>query len=254
MSDQEYLYATYLSEEFIFVFGSNLKGIHGSGAARYALEYRGANLSVPEGVIGGCYAIPTKKSPYENMSLDEIKIHVDRFIDYAHSHPDKLFQVTRIGTGRAGFKDSDIAPLFKNAPKNCYIPGVWLKQRNKNLYRIIVAGSRTITDKKYVFNKLDDIILKLPHDADIEIISGLARGVDTLAVEYCADRNLRCIGFPAEWDIYKKRAGYLRNYFMSWYATHAIIFWDGDSRGTKSMIDIADESLTYKVLHYKQEE
>lgn len=252
MYDQEYLHSTYLSEEFIFVFGSNLQGIHGAGAAKYAYTFRGATISVGEGISGNSYAIPTKKSPNKRLSLSEIKTYVNNFIEYAKINKNKLFQVKKIGTGLAGYTDSEIAPMFDTAPKNCYLPGVWLRLKNPNMYRIIIAGSRSITDSNFVFNEIDKIISRLPKDADIEIISGLAEGVDTIAVEYCVEKDLKCIGFPAEWEVYKKRAGYIRNDFMAWYATHAIIFWDGDSRGTKSMIDISSQSLTYKVILYNK--
>ncbi len=238
----------YHEKDFIYVFGSNLKGIHGAGAAKHAATHRGAHHLVPEGLSGTSYALPTKKGPYEDMSLNELRLHVDNFLQYATDHPHDMFQVTRVGCGRAGFKDMDVAPLFREAPDNCHLPGVWLKQQNKLLYRIIIAGSRGITDTDLIFKQMNYLLRNLPDGAIIEIVTGLAKGVDTLALEYGIVSKFKTIGFPAEWDDYKLSAGYIRNNFMNWYGTHLVAFWDGESKGTKSMIEMAKGVLASKVI------
>ena len=110
----------------IFTFGSNLAGRHGAGAAKYAMTARGAKYGVGVGRTGECYALPTKDKAIRTMSLEAIKEHVDRFIDYAERNSNCDFQVTRIGCGLAGLKDSDIAPMFNNAPSNCYFDEKWM--------------------------------------------------------------------------------------------------------------------------------
>ena len=94
----------------IFVFGSNLQGAHGGGAARAAYKHFGAIWGQGIGLQGQSYAIPTMQGP-----VSSIKPYVDEFIDFARKHPEYEFLVTRIGCGIAGFKDADIAPLFKDA-------------------------------------------------------------------------------------------------------------------------------------------
>ena len=99
---------TELSQCEIFVFGSNLEGLHMGGAARYAYDHFGAEWGNGVGPQGQCYAIPTMHGP-----LSDIKPYVDDFIEYARQHPMNRFLLTRIGCGIAGFKDKDMAPLFK---------------------------------------------------------------------------------------------------------------------------------------------
>ena len=99
-----------LAESEIFVFGSNLDGHHYGGAARIAEEKFGAIFGQGVGLQGQSYAIPTMHG-----GVDVIKPYVDEFIEFAKQHPELTFLVTRIGCGIAGFKDSEIAPLFKGA-------------------------------------------------------------------------------------------------------------------------------------------
>lgn len=109
----------------IFVFGSNLAGYHGGGAARAAHEQFGAKLGIGIGLIGSSYAIPTKDRHVETMPLDAISAHVEEFLRYADAHPTTTFFVTRIGCGLAGYSDGDIAPMFKTASPNCNLPEAW---------------------------------------------------------------------------------------------------------------------------------
>ena len=99
-----------LAENEIFVFGSNLAGAHGGGAARLAYRKFGAVWGEGVGMHGRTYAIPTMQG-----GVKTIKPYVDEFIRFAIEHPSLTFLVTRIGCGIAGFQDRDIAPLFKAA-------------------------------------------------------------------------------------------------------------------------------------------
>lgn len=114
---------TQLSENEIFVFGSNLSGHHGGGAARYAYERFGAQWGVGVGIQGQSYAIPTMHG-----GLDAIRPYVNEFLEYALQHPEKQFLLTRVGCGIAGFRDSAMAPLFLRAMDipNVSIPSEWL--------------------------------------------------------------------------------------------------------------------------------
>lgn len=103
----------------IFVFGSNLSGHHGAGAAREAYENFGAKWGVGIGLTGMAYAIPTKDEKLKTLPLEQISLHVRTFLKYAAKHPNKEFFVTAIGCGLAGYDPRQIAPMFKDAPLNC---------------------------------------------------------------------------------------------------------------------------------------
>lgn len=94
----------------IFVFGSNLAGAHAGGAARLANQKFGAIWGQGVGLQGNSYAIPTMQG-----GIETIKPYVDEFIEFAKSHPELTFYVTKIGCGIAGFKEEEIAPLFSDA-------------------------------------------------------------------------------------------------------------------------------------------
>lgn len=101
---------TELKADEVFVFGSNLAGMHGAGAAWLAFQKFGAVMGCGVGLRGQSYAIPTMQG-----GVETIKPYVDEFIAFAKSRPELFFYVTRIGCGIAGFRDREIAPLFKEA-------------------------------------------------------------------------------------------------------------------------------------------
>ena len=122
-------YITRLEPNEIFVFGSNLAGFHGGGAARIAYEQFGAEWGVGVGRTGQCYAIPTMQG-----GVETIRPYVNEFIRYAEQHPELTFLVTRIGCGIAGFTDEQIAPLFaaaRNLP-NVALPEGWRELSIRN--------------------------------------------------------------------------------------------------------------------------
>lgn len=106
----------------IFVFGSNLGGMHGGGAAYVAYRKFGAIMGQGVGLQGNSYAIPTMQG-----GVETIKPYVDEFIDFARQHRELTFLVTRIGCGIAGFTDEEIAPLFVSAhdEANIVLPEGW---------------------------------------------------------------------------------------------------------------------------------
>lgn len=106
----------------IFVFGSNLAGRHGKGAALYARRRRGAVYGQGIGRQGDSYAIPTKDEKLCTLPLDEIRKHVADFLIYAANHPHLRFEVTPIGCGLAGYKPAQIAPMFVGAGPNVILP------------------------------------------------------------------------------------------------------------------------------------
>ena len=104
-----------LKENEIFVFGSNLSGRHGKGAAKQAIKW-GAKYGVGNGIQGRTYGIPTVNATITGkLSLKAIASYVSEFIDYAKAHPELHFLVTAVGCGLAGWEPEDIAPLFIEA-------------------------------------------------------------------------------------------------------------------------------------------
>ncbi|MFA6862511.1 MAG: hypothetical protein WCS11_01315 [Dysgonamonadaceae bacterium] len=117
-----------LKENEIFVFGSNLQGSHGGGAAAIAANKFGAIWGQGVGLQGQSYGIPTMHG-----GIAEIKPYVDEFIKFAKQNPNLNFLVTRIGCGIAGFTEEEMAPLFSEAAnvENVYLP---------NTFRDIILG------------------------------------------------------------------------------------------------------------------
>ena|SRR5208337_5019742 len=112
-------------QPFVWVFGSNLAGFHGGGAARVACERFGAQRGVGIGRTGNAYALPTIDRYGNRLSVAQIAEHVAAFLDYAREHTNEQFWVTRVGCGIAGNADEEIAPLFAEAPPNCSLPDTW---------------------------------------------------------------------------------------------------------------------------------
>ncbi len=104
---------------------------------------------------------------------------------------------------------------------------------------IIIAGSRGWTDTDLLCSTLDTFIEPLLEDGPITIISGTARGADTMGERWAESRDIPILRMPADWKTHGRRAGYLRNEQMAAIADHVFVFWDGISRGSQHMIDIA---------------
>ena len=110
------------------------------------------------------------------------------------------------------------------------------KEETMEIKKVIIAGYRDFNDFNFLEEKLNEI---LTNNNNIEIVSGTARGVDQMGERYALKNNIPVKRFPANWDKYGKRAGYLRNDEMAKYADALIAFWNGTSRGTGHMIDLA---------------
>jgi hypothetical protein len=106
----------------IFVFGSNLAGRHGKGAALFAVMQRGAVPGQGVGRMGNSYGIPTKDEALKPLPLEVIAEFASRFVDYARQHPDDVFELTPIGCGLAGYTPAQIAPMFRGTPDNVLMP------------------------------------------------------------------------------------------------------------------------------------
>lgn len=116
--------------------------------------------------------------------------------------------------------------------------------------KLIIAGSRSFNNYELLKDYLTRVKLNI---SIIEIISGCARGADRLGERYAKEHNIKLIRFPAQWNIHGKSAGYLRNKEMLKYADHVIVFWDGNSPGTKHMINEAEKAnKLLTVIMYKE--
>lgn len=118
------------------------------------------------------------------------------------------------------------------------------------MIKVIVAGGRDFNDYERMCKVLDYHLSRRTAD-EIEIVCGMARGADLLGKKYADSRGIKVVEFPADWDAHKKAAGYIRNADMAAYSTHLILFWDGVSKGSKHMYDLANkEGLVVKVVEY----
>lgn len=109
----------------IYVFGSNKAGRHGKGDALTAIRKHGAVYGQGEGLQGRSYGLPTKDAFIQSLPLAEVKKSVERFLAFAHAHPELNFDIQGVGCRLAGFKPAQIAPMFIGAPSNCYLPSLF---------------------------------------------------------------------------------------------------------------------------------
>jgi len=125
---------------------------------------------------------------------------------------------------------------------------------NKKHIRVIVAGGRDFTDYRILSETLD-VVLERYTLTEASIVSGCCRGADTLGERYAREHGIPVVRFPADWLAYGKAAGPIRNRKMAEYASEGegvlVAFWDGRSRGTASMIRLAEKyGLQTKIITY----
>lgn len=140
--------------------------------------------------------------------------------------------------------------MFHCMTKNCSLK---LNHDGDHKYklRIIIAGGREFNNYELAVNSLYNITKHIFHNKDITIISGNARGADYIGEQIAKNHNTNLEEYPAEWDKYGKSAGYKRNKLMASKADTLLAFWDGKSKGTKHMIDIAyHHGLTVHIINY----
>lgn len=118
-----------LTENQIFVFGSNMNGNHAGGAARLAVEKFGAVMGQAEGIQGQSYAIPTLDKDMQKVTEEELITYLGNFREFAEEHPEKEFLLTAIGTGIAGFDTNYMAYMIlrANLPDNVTLPKEFTK-------------------------------------------------------------------------------------------------------------------------------
>lgn len=116
---------THLSANEVFVFGSNLAGRHGAGAARQAHLEFDARMGVGEGLTGQCYAFPTLDEKLNQLPEGRLEEARDTLYEVCEQNPDKCFLLTKVGCGLAGFPETTMRALFSNPPGNLILPEDW---------------------------------------------------------------------------------------------------------------------------------
>ncbi len=119
-------------------------------------------------------------------------------------------------------------------------------------FKVIIAGSRGFSNYKLLREQCNKFLREKRKTSNIIVVSGHARGADTLGEKYAQDERFTLEIYPAQWKKFGKRAGYRRNEQMAEVADALIAFWDGSSKGTKHMIDIMNEKkLLVRVVQYE---
>lgn len=120
-------------------------------------------------------------------------------------------------------------------------------------FNVIIAGGRDFNDYELLKSKCLLLLKNKMEQCDVQVVCGCARGADTLGKQFAEELGLKVLEYPADWDKYGKRAGYIRNEEMAKISNALIAFWDGESRGTKHMIDLAKEyGLPTRIIYYKK--
>lgn len=204
----------------IFVFGSNMQGNHAGGAAKFAVIHFGAEMGNPIGLQGQSYAIPTLYTPgyredgSNRLPIEEIGKYVNQLLQFANEHPEMHFLVTPIGCGIAGFTESEIAPLFKNAinMENISLPKTFIPYLSNN--GIINENSLVSLIKESIFKQLKEGDRHRPG----------------YYAEYARKRKAE--GKPAD----RHRPGYYQEYAKThpeWAAKHPELLGNNDIESTK---------------------
>ena len=125
------------------------------------------------------------------------------------------------------------------------------KKEKKENFKVVIAGSRGFSNYKLLKETCDKYLREKKKTHNVVVISGHARGADSLGEKYASDEDLDLEIYPADWKKYGKSAGFMRNEQMADIADAVIAFWNGESHGTKHMIDTAEEKgLNVKVVNY----
>lgn len=124
-------------------------------------------------------------------------------------------------------------------------------EQTKTPFKVIIAGTRTFSDYDLLCRKCDEFLQKQTQTHSIVIVSGTARGADRLGERYAAEHGYSVERYPANWNVYGKAAGYIRNSDMANASDALICFWDGQSRGSGHMIDLArKKGLSVRIFKY----
>jgi hypothetical protein len=240
--------ATY-GDEPVYVFGSNLSGNHAKGPAAIALRYHGAESGKGTGPAGNSYALPVTSAEGQPLPLSVIRNYVDSFINHAARNPDTRFFVNQLGWEAGGGNAAEIAALFKNAPKNCLVPGVWLRRYRQDLpVRLIVLDAAALMTRSYIQERLDQFLtinLPLWEASSLEIVSaGLPKSV-AANDQFARSRGYlhRIIGENRRY--YGSHSAAVRDAKAVWYGTHLVSLSDPSTTSRREEVRL----LSLAALH-----
>ena len=180
----------------IFVFGSNLAGRHGAGAALDARKNHGAIYGQGVGLQGNSYAVPTKDEHIKTLPYERIEVYVRDFIRFACQHPEHTFNVTPIGTGRARVPVDVMKRMFANAIglSNVNLPTLF-KSSAKVMTKIGIVGSSKAGENNVGW--LSDYLAELNPETDT-VLSGDGTGVDKMIAREARAKGFNVIEFPPD--------------------------------------------------------
>lgn len=205
----------------IFVFGSNLAGQHLGGAAAFAVKHYKAEFGVGEGPTGHSYALPTKDEHLETLPLNDVQWHVEQLLAFARTQRDSRFQLTRVGCGLAGFKDEQIAGMFKKTSDNLFIPGRWMSL-NRQLDRARLFVDADDFPAERIEKTLNECTQ--PWGKNIEVVTtGVGEANDVIRA-WARRKDLAWTPFLADKTKFEDVAEEVLDEQLAWYCTHAIVY------------------------------
>jgi hypothetical protein len=216
--------------EPVFVFGSSIAGKHVGDTAAHALKFHGAQMEQWNGPTGNTYALPFRSSDLRLLPLDVIGTYVRDFLRYAAEHPEVTFSITRFGCGEEMYQDAVMAELFRDAPRNCQLPGIWARSLDPSMpVRLLISDPAAYMKTREWQRKLFKYLSRnaaLWEASAVELVSsGLALSVVANDV---AARNLglrHCI-VSCNQDYYRELTPYAAELKAIWFSTHLLCISD----------------------------
>lgn len=221
-----------LAVEPIFVFGATIGGEHIDGSAAVAARFHGAEAGKWNGLTGNSYAVPYRGSDLTLLALPVIQNYVTTLFDYAAANPDTLFHIARFGCEKAAYRDADMAPLFKAAPRNCVLSAMWQRvlEAHRPVRLLIFDPAARLESEPWQDLLARYLALNRPlwGTAQVEIVSiGAARN---LVANDAAARKLglkhRIVTANAAY--YREQAHVACEMKAMWYSTHLLTISDPD--------------------------
>lgn len=237
-----------IPDEPVLVFGSNLAGRHGAGAARAARHEYGAELGVGRGRTGHAYALPTKDCDLRSLSITRVLEEIDAFFAEAEATPETQYRFTRVGCGLAELSEAPIQDyVMTKAPANVQLPGTWWVQtQSRAAARVAVSAPKGFGDYDLLAAKLNGLLSRLDQ---VELVTSGLQGSDPLVERFAVARGLLFRRIPPYWHGFNKAALSVRSQRISWYSSHLIAFWDGVSDPPRAMIRLGErDKLNMRVI------
>jgi hypothetical protein len=228
--------------EPVYVFGTDSKGNHKGEHAAFAMRYHGAQAGTWNGPSGNSYMIPYRNGEGHLLPLKVIGNYVKDFLAYAASRPDSSFQVTRFASGGDAYGDDEVAALFRAAPKNVALPGIWARAldptRAVRLYTLDPGCRLAFLEFRKAFAQYFSINVPLWGPHGVELCStGTARSV-TLIDKAARELGLRHRIFGQNAEVYGKEAGIAAELKAVCYCTHLLSVVDLDQTGQVDAIRV----------------